>query len=339
MHIGIPPRPHRRARSDVLPRSPQGATRHWQIGPRIRVGGSVGKIGQNVKIAAGKALSNPYVDGALALIPGVGPGISAAAGAAGRVLDTSDGGLHGVSGIGSLASGAAKGYAAGWGAEKLAGMLGGLGGGSNAVGSAIPDSALGIGDGGLTGTVKSAAGMLGLGGNGKGIGGSGLTLADILGFAGNTAAGVADFSQNEAARKQAAEQFAQSLEQRKAEAAQQGSQFDKTYGITANTQAIGAADRLNRAPLADKGQYLALNHAAPVAFQPRDYTRTGMPQQSAPPIGGAQAQLAANEAAQANYKAGAGGVNTDTLKMILSRLGYPGGASPARAPGAPSLIG
>lgn len=114
-----PVRSERRARSDALSRSPRGASRGWQIGPRIRIGGTVGKVGQNVKIAAGKALTNPIVDGALTLIPGVGPAFAAAAGAAGQALDTSNGGLHGASGVGKLATGAAKGYAAG----KIAGGI------------------------------------------------------------------------------------------------------------------------------------------------------------------------------------------------------------------------
>ena len=39
----------RRARSDQRPSGARGETRHWQIGPRIRIGGTVGKIGQDIK--------------------------------------------------------------------------------------------------------------------------------------------------------------------------------------------------------------------------------------------------------------------------------------------------
>lgn len=134
-----------RARSDTLAQSPRGEIRHWQIGPRIRVGGTIGKIGQDVKIGAGKALSNPIVDAALAMIPGVGPAISAAAGATGRVLDTSQGGLHGVNGVVELAKGGAQGYAAG----KLGNAVSGAArtGGIKAVGSLAMKKALGTGGG------------------------------------------------------------------------------------------------------------------------------------------------------------------------------------------------
>jgi hypothetical protein len=103
--------------------------------------------------------------------------------------------------------------------------------------------------------------------------------------------------------------------------AQQAAQFAQTYGLAANTQAMNASSQLNRAPLADKGQYLALNEAAPTPFHPRDYTQ-GLGQIRGQAQGGAAAQLAANDQAAANYKAGDGGVDTDTLKLVLAKLGY-----------------
>lgn len=84
-----------------------------QIGPRIRVGGSVGHAGQQIKLGTGKVLSNKYVDMGLSLIPGVGPGIAAAANVAGRVLDTSKGGIHSVGDVANIAKDAGMVYAGG----------------------------------------------------------------------------------------------------------------------------------------------------------------------------------------------------------------------------------
>jgi hypothetical protein len=125
----------------------------------------------------------------------------------------------------------------------------------------------------------------------------GLTWGDILKFGGNLASGIASYAGSEAQRKQQAQEFAQSL-------------------------GLNAQSLLNRAPVADKAQYLAMNSAPPTAFQPRDYTQ-GLNQLQGQPTGGAAAQLAANAAASANYKPGAGGVNTSTLQAILAKLGYP----------------
>lgn len=98
---------------------------------------------------------------------------------------------------------------------------------------------------------------------------------------------------------------------------------DRNYGLAQNAQQMAVLNSINRAPMADKGQYLALNHAAPTAFQPRDYTQ-GLTKVQGAPQGGAQAQLAANQAAANNYKPGAGGVDTDTMKLIMGRLGVGG---------------
>jgi hypothetical protein len=113
-----------------------------QIGPRIRVGGTLGKAGQAVKAGVGKALSNKYVDVGLSLIPGVGPGLAAAANAAGHVLDTSGGGIHSLSDIGRIGLDAGSTY----GLSRLAGTArGGLGsllnGGASAPPPPIPTDA------------------------------------------------------------------------------------------------------------------------------------------------------------------------------------------------------
>lgn len=194
------PRAGVRARSDVRGSGPT-TRRGFQIGPRIRVGGTLGKIGQNVKVAAGKALSNPIVDAGLTFIPGVGPGIAAAAGAAGRALDTSNGGLHGVGGLGSLAAGAAEGYGAGKLATGLTSGIGSIinGGGLNADGSpmGVLDRLKGLvtsGGAGVTGAISGGLnGLKGLlsGGGTPGASG-GNSLLDSLLLGGSVASAAAD---------------------------------------------------------------------------------------------------------------------------------------------------
>lgn len=160
--------------------SERGERRHFQIGPRIRVGGTLGKIGQDVKIAAGKALSNPIVDGALTFIPGVGPVLAGAAGAAGKALDTSGGGLHGVGGALDLAGGAASGYAAGKvGTALKAGF--GAGGVTGAAKSLIPQSARSLVGGGDSGYDSNGEPITSQDGGGHmGIPGLPTSVSDML---------------------------------------------------------------------------------------------------------------------------------------------------------------
>jgi hypothetical protein len=198
----IQPRSDRRSRSDTIARSPRGETRHWQIGPRIRVGGTLGNIGQQAKIGLGKVASNPFVDGALGFIPGVGPGLSAAANMAGRALDTSNGGLHGMDGVMSLVKGGATGYAAGMAGNAIRGAagkalsagMGAFGGhGGSADGSVAPTQdqidADPYGDGNPSGAGLDANGMPLPGGSG------GQSLLDrlkgLVGGAGKAFAGAA----------------------------------------------------------------------------------------------------------------------------------------------------
>lgn len=148
MELGRDNRTNRRSRSDANARSPMGETRHWQIGPRIRIGGTLGKIGQEAKIGVGKLASNPIVEGVAGAF--LGPEASAALGALGRTLDTSNGGLHGLQGVGDLALSGVKGAAAGYAGSKLGSLA-----------SAIKN-------GGVSGGVQSLEGMLGLGGAGAG---------------------------------------------------------------------------------------------------------------------------------------------------------------------------
>lgn len=113
--LGYTPRGARRARSDAMAPSARAASRGIQIGPRIRVGGTIGHIGQQIKLGVGKLAHNPLVDAGLSLIPGVGPLAAAAIAATGRALDTSGGGV----GVGDILKSGVEGY----GAAKVGGLL------------------------------------------------------------------------------------------------------------------------------------------------------------------------------------------------------------------------
>ena len=88
----IAPRTERRGRNDAIARSPRGESRGFQIGPRIRVGGTLGKIGQQAKIGLGK-LEKGVAPLAM-FVPGIGAPLAAGLVASGNILDTSNGGLH-----------------------------------------------------------------------------------------------------------------------------------------------------------------------------------------------------------------------------------------------------
>ncbi len=76
-----------------------------QIGPRFRVGGSLGRLGDKLKHGVQKAASNPFVQGGLGLLTG-GATLPLLAGAAGGFLKEK-------AGLGDVVKGAATGYGAG----------------------------------------------------------------------------------------------------------------------------------------------------------------------------------------------------------------------------------
>jgi hypothetical protein len=194
------PRIHRRARSDAQARPALGR-RGFQIGPRIRIGGTVGKIGQNVKNAVtkgatdvghavGKVASNPLTQGALAAAlaaTGVGAPAAAAimAGVRGGGALLTPGGN-----IGDGLKGAATGAAMGYGASKVGGILrggGGIGGVLGRAGSAIGGAAGTLGKG--AGAVTDALHI------GDGAAGGGTSdLLKLLGLAGAGVAGVSGYN-------------------------------------------------------------------------------------------------------------------------------------------------
>ena len=184
-----------RSRSHQIARSPRGETRGWQIGPRIRVGGTLGKIGQDIKIGAGKIASNPITQGVAGAF--LGPAAAAGIAGLGKVLDTSKGGLHGAGGVLDLAKAGALGYGAGKVGQVVKGIGGQIakggigsifsGGGADGKGNlgAIGDLAGKIGGGGLGGVL----GLDGLGGSigdflGNGRGGLDLGKIGLLGLGG-----------------------------------------------------------------------------------------------------------------------------------------------------------
>lgn len=104
-----------------------------QIGPRIRVGGSVGKFGQKAKIGIGKVASK-----AAPVVAFFNPALGAAVGAAGDILDTSEGGFD----IGRAAMNAGKTYAFGKVAGKLKSGLGSLRGANYGIGDVAKGAAM-----------------------------------------------------------------------------------------------------------------------------------------------------------------------------------------------------
>lgn len=172
-----------------------------QIGPRIRVGGSVGKIGQQLKVGAGKVLKK--VAPVATLIPGVGPLAAAGLAAAGTAMDTSKGRV----GLGDLAGAGVKSYglsrAAGLltkvpGVSAIGKKLGGLPGVGRAgeflrgardrIGGALPDGMNSIND--IPGYDRAKQMVLGGGGGGGGEGG--MSMMDKILLGGTIAAGAED---------------------------------------------------------------------------------------------------------------------------------------------------
>lgn len=112
----------------------------------------------------------------------------------------------------------------------------------------------------------------------------------------------------------------------KAQLQLQAQEFAQNMDMQRKAMEMQAGNQLNRLPMADKGQYLATNMAAPTAFQPRDFTQSGFGGMNKGPTGGAAAQLNANAVTANNYVPGAGGVNPAVLNDILNRSGAPASA-------------
>jgi len=190
-----------RARSDVMGERP--IRRGIQIGPRIRVGGTLGKIGQNLKIGAGKVLKNPIVSGLSTFIPGVGPGIAALSNALGTALDTSGGSVSPL----DVLLGAGKGYAAGKLAEAIPGIWKGAGsilGSDQSIGGKIND---------LTKLIPGVSGLEKYLGGGGG-GGGGNDLASLIGTVGTLGLGAANLANAQTLGKQSMDYAKRAVEGR-----------------------------------------------------------------------------------------------------------------------------
>lgn len=135
---------------------------------------------------------------------------------------------------------------------------------------------------------------------------SGLSAKDWLGaLAGGVGAGL-DYKQSQSAAEELINQFARK-------------QAQSELGT-----AVGAQDRINRAPMADNAQALLMARmgSAPTTFAPRDFTKGPISAQgmAAPAQGGPQDALAAARQAAASYQPGQGGVDTDALKILRDRM-------------------
>ena len=122
-------------------------------------------------------------------------------------------------------------------------------------------------------------------------------------------------------REEERRQFDQTMAQRRAEqeaqqAMDRAKYMDERAGAAANVQ-----DRLNYAPMADRAAALmaARLGVSPEPWQPRDYTRGTMPGRGQA-RGGIDSVLQAERAANAAYRPGTGGINTDQLRAMMDRL-------------------
>ncbi len=101
-----------------LSQQASSARRGIQIGPRIRVGGTLGKIGESVKQHAGQVAKIASVP-----LSFMNPALGAALAAGGRALHTNEG----AAGLGDLAGAAGKAYALGKVGQGIGGALKGAG--------------------------------------------------------------------------------------------------------------------------------------------------------------------------------------------------------------------
>ena len=147
----VRPRNVRRARSDWRTTGDRGERRGFQIGPKIRIGGTLGHIGQQAKLGLGKV--EKAIAPAVAMIPGIGPLVAAGLNVNGNMLDTSNGGIHTIGDVGKIAGSTALDLLpAGLGkVGSLAQSIPGVQGIGNALGSIPGASQIG-------GALKSAAG-------------------------------------------------------------------------------------------------------------------------------------------------------------------------------------
>lgn len=144
----------------------------FQIGPKIRVGGTLGKIGQDIKTGVGKVAK--AVAPAVAFIPGIGEVAAPLLEAGGNILDTTNGGIHNIGDVGRIAGESA--LMALPGATGLASKLAGGATGLDALPTELKNLA-----GDANGLLTKIPGVQGLESMFGGSGGAGNTLMSGLG--------------------------------------------------------------------------------------------------------------------------------------------------------------
>lgn len=182
-----------------------------QLGPRIRIGGSLGALGQKAKVGTGKVLSNKIVQGVIGAT--AGPWAAAAAGAAGKALDTSRGRV----GIGDLAKGGVTGGISGLAGMGVKNAVGSIArhGVKGAVGSGLSTAKRLVSGGGSDGTGRfgMAGDLVGRFGGGDDDGGRSSVL-DALLLGGGIAASAADRKRQQDMQNRAAKYATDSYDSR-----------------------------------------------------------------------------------------------------------------------------
>jgi hypothetical protein len=120
-----------------------------------------------------------------------------------------------------------------------------------------------------------------------------------------------------------------------AEIAERQREFDKAFGLQSGGAAISAQHSLETAPMRDRvmAKLQALLSQTPGQFKPHDVFNGGGVAQ---PGGYDNAKL---QAADASYKPGDGGVNTQVIRKFLNSLGYGAPAGNVAPPRQPAPVG
>ena len=181
--------------------------------------------------------------------------------------------------------------------------------GNAGTGAGLPGAAAALGSG------SAGAGA----GTGSGVLGTGLSTADLLKLGGSALTAGTNYAQSAAA-----------LAEKEREFNATNALSTQNTAVTEGNDAVSTQNKLNTAPLADKSQYLlnASLSAPPAPFQPRDITQPGGANNlNTPATGGAAGQLAARpKRRRICPAAGAGGVDTSTLQLLLAKLKGSGSA-------------
>jgi hypothetical protein len=134
--------------------------------------------------------------------------------------------------------------------------------------------------------------------------------------------------QNKDQMRQQADQFRQQQQLQREQMGQSNQQFGANFNMNRAgaldqraQQAAAVQRQVNLNPMADRAAYMLAQRAgaAPAAFQPRDFTRGGIPGRGQA-TGGFGDVLNAQRAAAGQYKAGMGGMDPSALIAARDRL-------------------